>query len=391
MNEKKGYGLIIPSDFEVGKWEKETAQNILDQLKKLTRDVFYRMAKEADIDLELLESAGYEFDGISEIAIIELEAYLSENKHQEVKDAITPEDYRMSDDFQYIFHLYNDRHNALTEYYSVETVDVILESREIALRDERENVRKLMGLFINEFDEDKTVARKQVLKEYGGHFISMPELDSFLSYRDIVEWYCGDTFDPDFKNDVEKMKAIRDLIPLYKLISEGGEFQIQSTRYRHQKTIINDKSSDILANAIALALKMLRDRDPYLSAGTNFDKTYSWVDLTCAHADNGVEEILETINLGIERYEDELDLNLFYYLADNAIRWPKDITLTKRYLFLYRLAKFFQYISESEFEDTELGVTRKEIVDGIKFRIKQMRKKDMDNETLNFYLHRDTL
>ncbi len=58
MNEKKGYGLIIPSDFEVGKWEKETAQNILDQLKKLTRDVFYRMAKEADIDLELLESAG---------------------------------------------------------------------------------------------------------------------------------------------------------------------------------------------------------------------------------------------------------------------------------------------------------------------------------------------
>lgn len=95
--------------------------------------------------------------------------------------------------------------------------------------------------------------------------------------------------------------------------------------------------------------------------------------------------------MGIERYEDELDLNLFYYLADNAIRWPKDITLTKRYLFLYRLAKFFQYISESEFEDTELGVTRKEIVDGIKFRIKQMRKKDMDNETLNFYLHRDTL
>ena len=124
---------------------------------------------------------------------------------------------------------------------------------------------------------------------------------------------------------------LRCLFDLYKLISEGGEFQIQSTRYRHQKTIINDKSSDILANAIALALKMLRDRDPYLSAGTNFDKTYSWVDLTCARADNGVEEILETINLGIERYEDELDLNLFYYLADNAIRWPKDITLTKRY------------------------------------------------------------
>lgn len=82
MNEKKGYGLIIPSDFEVGKWEKETAHNIIDQLKKLTRDAFYRMAKEADIDLELLESAGYEFDGIPEIAIIELEGYLSENKYQ---------------------------------------------------------------------------------------------------------------------------------------------------------------------------------------------------------------------------------------------------------------------------------------------------------------------
>ena len=53
MNEKKGYGLIIPSDFEVGKWEKETAQNILDQLKRLTNDAFYRMAEEIDIDLEL--------------------------------------------------------------------------------------------------------------------------------------------------------------------------------------------------------------------------------------------------------------------------------------------------------------------------------------------------
>lgn len=387
MDKKKGYGLVIPTDWKVGKWDKLTAQEIVNQLKVLNRDAFYRMAAAVDIDLALLEKSGYEYDGLSEVVEKELEAFVPKRKFSEVQKLLSETEFHKRLDFLYVLHLYNDCNGIITELYTPEIAAEIMKSRGYALRDERENVRNLMALFIDEFEDDKTAARRQLLKKYGGHFISMPELDSFLSYRDIVEWFRGDTFDPSYEENVKQMRAMRELGSLYKLLSNGGSFQIQSSQLKHQKISLSQDSSELLANSVALTLTMLYDTDSMLSPAPKIDKKYHSHDLITSTKTEVVDEILDAVNIGIENYEEEFDLSLFYYLADNAINLPNDITLTKRYLFLYRLAKFFKHISESEYEDTESSVTRKEIVDSIKFRIKQMRKRDTDGETLKFYLH----
>ena len=375
--------MIIPADFEVSKWEKETAQNILDQLRRLTNDAFYCMAEEVGIDLELLTESGYEFDGLSTIAVKELESCLSDDKFKEVTQYISKRDYTKDGDFRYVLRLYNDKTNAINMTYSVEFGGEIKQTIKYALIEERERMLKLMALFIDEFEDGKTESRRRVLKEYGGHFISMPELDSFLSYRDDMEWYRGDTFDPEYKEEVDQMRAMRDLIPVYKLISEGGEFQIQSTRQKHHKIIINKESTEILADAIALALKMLHDTNPMLNPGTDIDKSYTWVDLTCSREGSDVDRILESLEYSIESYDSEFDLDLFYYLADNAIDWPKDITLTQRCLFLYKLAKFFNFVPATEYDNNTYISTRKEIVEAIKYKIRQMKNRDKDGKMLD--------
>ncbi|MDE7413925.1 MAG: hypothetical protein K2N05_09100 [Muribaculaceae bacterium] len=383
MNEKKGYGLIIPADFEVAKWEKETAQNILDQLKRLTKDAFYRMAEEVGINLELLTESGYEFDSLSTIAVKELESCISDDKFKEVTQYISKRDYTKDEDFRYVLRLYDDKTNAINMTYSVEMSDEIKQSIKYVLIAVRERILKLIALFIDEFEDGKTESRRRVLKEYGGHFISKPELDSFLSYRDDLEWYRGDTFDPEYKEEVDQMRVMRDLIPLYKLISEGGEFQIQSTRQKHHKIIINKESTAILADAIALALKMLHDTNPMLNPGTDIDKSYTWVDLICSREGSDVDRILESLEYSIGSYDSEFDLDLFYYLADNAIDWPKDITLTQRCLFLYKLAKFFNFVPATEYDSNTYISTRKEIVEAIKYKIRQMKNRDKDGKMLD--------
>lgn len=80
--------------------------------------------------------------------------------------------------------------------------------------------------------------------------------------------------------------------------------------------------------------------------------------------------------------DDEIDLNMFYYLADNAISWPQNMTLTKRCLFLYHLAKFFKYIPDNEYDKNKSISTSKEIADKIKYTLKQMKAKDKDGEIL---------
>lgn len=377
--------MIIPVDFEVAKWEIGTAQNILDQLKRLTNDAFYRMAEEVGINLELLTESGYEFDSLSTIAVKEFESCISDDKFKEVKQFISERNYEKNGDFRYVLRLYDEKTDTIIKTYSVEIADEIKKTIKYALIEERERMLELMALFIEEFEDDKTEARKRVLKEYGGHFISMPELDSFLSYRNDMEWYRGDTFDPEYKEEVDQMRALRDLVPLYRLIHKGGEFQVQSTQLKHQKVVISKESSMILADAIALALKMLHDTNPMLNPGTDIDKSFTWVDLICTREGSDMDRILESLDDRIGSYESEFDLDLFYYLADNAIAWPQNITLTNRYLFLYRLAKFFKFVPETEYDETTSISTRKEIVEAIKYKIRQMQKRDKDGELLTSY------
>ncbi len=67
------------------------------------------------------------------------------------------------------------------------------------------------------------------------------------------------------------------------------------------------------------------------------------------------------------------------------------MTLTQRHLFLYRLAKFFHYVSESEYDTTVSLNVRKEISEAIKFRINQVQKRDKNGEIFESFRQEDDL
>lgn len=180
MDKNKGYGLVIPTDWKVGKWNKLTAQEIVSQLKELNRDAFYRMAAAADIDLALLEQSGYVYDGLSEVAKKELEAFVPKRKFSEVRKLLSEADFQKHHDFQFVFHLYNDRNSTVAELYTPEIAAEILKSRGYSLMDERENVRNLMALFIGEFEDDKTDA----IKPDKAFYIFNTPIESKQTYKD---------------------------------------------------------------------------------------------------------------------------------------------------------------------------------------------------------------
>lgn len=76
MKDKKGSGLIIPEDLSPESWINLTPQQILTELKDYNYEAFYRLAEDAGIDVDLLEKSGYEYNGLSGLALIELEAFV---------------------------------------------------------------------------------------------------------------------------------------------------------------------------------------------------------------------------------------------------------------------------------------------------------------------------
>ena len=60
MADKKGYGIFIPNDWDTKKIEKLSLEDFHEELMRLDKEAFYRMAKEVELDLPLLENAGYE-------------------------------------------------------------------------------------------------------------------------------------------------------------------------------------------------------------------------------------------------------------------------------------------------------------------------------------------
>lgn len=196
MPNKKGYGIVIPNDWRTGKWDDTDAKEILTHLKELTCDAFQRMIREVDVDLMLLKESGYKYKGVAELAVKELEAYLSQDKFQEVKDLITWKDYEQEGDFRYILRLYIDRHDVVRAYYSEELAKEISDYYiGHALMDERESVRQLMELFIYELHKDETDILKNVLARYGGHLVYIPEYLSLVAAREFIAWFRGDSFE----------------------------------------------------------------------------------------------------------------------------------------------------------------------------------------------------
>ena len=411
MIDKKGYGLIIPEDLAPESWEGQTPQQMLTELKDYNVEAFYRMAEDAGIEVALLDKSGYEYDGLSQLALMELEAFQGAATARQVKDLLTKSDYRKERDFKYVLHTYLEENGTANELYQENTLEEVLEYQKYSHHKERESVLKLTELFIEEFKDDKTEVRKEILKKYDGRFIDLPELTSFLGKRMDVAWYRGDILNPQYEQSIKDAEAMKELVALYRLISQGDEFQIKSSKIQHLKMTIKGKTVEILQDAIAYALRVLHDvnsifplRDeikeetslvsdeetelspsPITEQGIDAEmsKFVKLADMEVVK--RYVDEIATYVEADIEGYADERALRLFYYLADNAINWPDGIRQTDRYIFLYKLASFFGYVRLTELDDLSNAHIRKEIVAKIKNQLKYYEEKDPDKEILKLY------
>ena len=409
MNDKKGYGLIIPEDLAPESWEGLTPQHLLSELKDYNVEAFYHMAEDSGIDVALLDKSGYEYDGISQLALMELEAFQGEDTARQIKELLTKSDYRKERDFKYVLHTYLEGNDTANEFYLKNTLEEILEYQKYSHHKEPESVLKLTALFLEEFKDDKTEVRKEILKKYDGRFIDLPELTSFLGKRMEVAWYRGDILNPQYEQSIKDAEAMKELVALFRLISH--EFQIKSSKIQHQKITIKGKTVEILQDAIAYALKVHHDVNSIFPLGheikedielgsdedtelspspiiepkidAEMSKFVKLADMEVAK--RYVDEIAVYVEADIEGYADEKDLRLFYYLADNAINWPDGIRQTDRYVFLYKLASFFGYVKLTELDDLSNAHVRKEIVAKIKNQLKYYEDKDQDKEILKLY------
>jgi len=356
---------------------------------RLDKEAFYRMANDVELDLPLLENAGYEYQGLSSIALIELDNFSrsSDILGQYVRYIIevNPASYEMMADFDYVLALYDREHNLFNKYYPEDMARIY--SQEVAERATMEDTRtvSLLKLFIDEFEDAQTEWRYKVLEKYGARFQSCYAFEYFVSNRGLSDWFYKSGNEYADRN-LEQAERLKELMNLYRLLKDGSDLIIQSSLFKSRKTMISANAAKILGDLIIMGVPHIRNFDFRMGEveGT-FDNTGQFIPVM--NTDNETcRSICAELDEVIENSVAEKDLKLFFYLADNAIWWPEGIGITQRYIFLYRLSRFFGYVKASDYEDLTNGDVRKEITDRIKRMMKSMGKEDKDKSLLMKYL-----
>lgn len=174
---------------------------------------------------------------------------------------------------------------------------------------------------------------------------------------------------------------------VYRLMRDGGRFIIKSVNIRTRKTAIGKPAAKILADMIVMATPHIRHFDFQMGeVEGRFDETGEYIPVM--NTDNEtVKSIEHELENTLASFQSDQKLGLFYYLADNAIWWPEGMSVTDRYIFLFKLAIHFGYVPSSEIDDFSSAYCRKDIVDKIKYLIKTETRKDLDKKVLRNYIH----
>lgn len=389
MADKKGYGIVIPNEWDFKKIEKLSLEEFFQELMRLDKEAFYRMAKDVELDLPLLESAGYEYQGLSSIALIELDDFARSSdtlcKYVRYIIEVNPASYEMRADFDYVLALYDRKHNLFDKYYPEDIARMYSQEAEERATVENTRTVSLIKLFIDEFKDDKTEWRYKVLEKYGARFQSCFAFEYFVSKRGFSEWYYKSD-DEYADRDLEQAERLKELMNLYRLLKDGSDLIVQSSVFKSRKAMISANAANILGDLIIMGVPHIRNFDFRMGEveGT-FDNTGQFIPVM--NADNETyRSICAELDELIENSAAEKDLTQFFYLADNAIWWSEGMSITQRYIFLYRLSQFFGYVKASDYEDLTNGDVRKEITDRIKRMMKSMEKEDKGKSLLTKYL-----
>ena len=378
-DEKKGYGIVIPAE-----WKASDFNGSLDDLfawiVELDKKAFYRLADAGGIDLELLERAGYEYEGLSFVALNEFENYFKGNSEElaimpQLMDRIA--NASSQNDFDYVLRLNDKSSGIIRQYYSENYANKLSLSAKAASIDSGfDREKELLRVFIEGLKDGNTSARLEVLEKYGLHFNAQKEYEQFTSKRELWDW---DANDGEYSaEDAEEPAAVLELIELYRLLSSEESVVIQSPKVKARKLTLSKRATVMLTNLIQEEFPRLRNM-------------FSAIDV--ASVKQGIEQLMEQDSIknmkgefAFIMAEHKTELNLFYYLAYNAISWQDPISMTDRYLLLFRLAQFLGYIPKSDNDDLESGFERKNIADIVKKSIKRQEDKDPNQEILRSYL-----
>lgn len=378
-DEKKGYGIVIPAEYKSSDFN-GSLDELIVWIFDLDKEAFYRLADSAGIDLVLLGRAGYVYEGLSLVALNEFE-----NCFKGISEALAIMPQLMDkianaasqNDFDYVLHLNDKSNGIIRQYYSEEEVNKLSLSCEAAsINSGFDREKELLRVFIEGLKDEHTSARLEVLEKYGLHFNAQKEYEQFTSKRELWDW---DANDGEYSaEDAEESAAVLELIELYRLLSSEETVVIQSPKVKARKLTLSKRATVMLTDLIQAEFPRLRNM-------------FSAIDV--ANIKQEIEQHLEQDS--IKNMKSELafivaehkkELNLFYYLAYNAISWQDTISMTDRYLLLFRLAQLFGYIPKSDNDDLESGFERKNIADIVKKSIKRQEDKDPNQDILRSYL-----
>lgn len=264
MADKKGYGIVIPNEWDYKEIEKLSLEEFYAELMRLDMEAFYRMANDVKLDLPLLENAGYEYQGLSSIALIELDDFArsSETLRKYVKYIIevNPASYEMKADFDYVLALYLREHNLFDKYYPEEMAEIYSQEVAEVATTENSSTIKLIRLFIDEFKDAHTELRYKVLEKYGARFQSCYAFEYFASKRGLSEWFYKSD-DEYADRDLGQAERLKELMNLYRLLKDGSDLIIQSSVFKSRKTMISANAAKILGDLIIMGVPHIRAFD----------------------------------------------------------------------------------------------------------------------------------
>lgn len=392
-------GIIIP-DWNIPVSEDMDADAFIQTLIDMERTEFWQKAEEAGIRTDLLREVGYEFDYLTDNMVWNASLYLDKHlsgwplssKSRELLVKMLTAFVPYYDIKEVIARAINysryskEKATSLEEKFFDDHNDKHLKIHlkpEVAL------------LFINEFEDELTSKRREILNLYGADFVALPEYKSFIHNRGalmIAHLRINEGKADWFESNVQMMA-------MYKMLYKGKSFTIQSNIIKAERVAIESNTASMIAKLIQehftdLWNKMYDDENYWyreiarISLRCSCEYTeheYHW-----RNEDDEIQDKLNRLEKWLKKkeqlYRNAPTNQAFYYSAYSLIKWPdkkidgKKYNITDRCIFLYRLAHVCGFDKVGETLDLKRHETRKMITDRIKPMIHKISKIDTNGE-----------
>lgn len=342
-NNNNRNGIVIPAEWTSDRFDGMSDDEIEANMLRLDADAFYRMAKAVGINLSLLTRAGYEYRGLSHLAIAELDSLLPGRTDLIglLREKYGKYEGSRLGDFDYVLSL----------------------SSGLMFLNDSPVTEELMRMLVEQYPDERPDARLEILEKYGDRFQTCAPYNRFVSMRSFASWFnIGIN-----REDIERLTQLKELLSAYQMLKGGGEFIIQSASVKNRKVTISNGAGSMLADMILNAAPSVYKFD------VNPDEADNRA--VCRALNKEISEILGADAAGRNR-------KLFFYAADAALHDAPHKSITDHYVFIYRLAKFFNHIPPMENENFTDGYARKEIADAVRRQVASIRVKDKDGSLL---------